>query len=166
MDSDKMSQCYNTDTTKENDRDLPQVSKKIYPTDKNPYQTTTRSKWKTKETRDRGKTTSRDWTVVKAWIRDKPQDFKDQLEKFVESQVNNPKRKVQYPTQYGMGVVHNVWHDEVHGTRFSDFKYLDKTGLSETVNRPVIETRVVTYEEKMGADHTFDDEMLLLQQGG
>jgi hypothetical protein len=99
----------------------------------------------------------KDWPEVEKWLASKSQDFQNQVWRHAEYNLNKPKKEaVEYPERYKKGVVWKTWRDYTTGSNDSDFKFVDKTGIKPA---PIVRTRQLSYEEKMGADKTFDESM-------
>jgi hypothetical protein len=173
MESAKIAQCYNTDTTTENTQRPTPVSTGENHSSREPYHNRTRTKrtsrdlWKQAREKVAPLEYRKNWPRVEKWLLEQSGDFQEQVDKYAEDQINNPKRRVLYPTQYKQGVIHKIWLDETQGSDLTDFKYIEPIDLSTYKPAPVVRTRVVSFEEKMGADHTFDEEMQrYMEQGG
>lgn len=159
MDSDKMSQCYNTDTyPKKTTKNTTPVVELRVETSKDPYQTRTRTDGELKEQK-----VSRqgDYSEAAKWLVDLDEIDRDRIDRYIKESINP---KARNPIGYERYVTSQVWRKHMGMPNHCDFEVT--MGLKQ-VSTPHIHTRVVSYEEKMGADISADEEMeLLLQQGG
>ena len=181
MEASQNDSCYNTDTTRKKQQIPTAVSNSAIPTGKEPYQTRTRSK-RTRSKRSkkdfgiaaRSRWNPEDWPEIEKWLAGKNQDFRDQIWRWAEYQLDNKKAsQVDYPESYKKGAVWKAWKDDTDNTHLSDFNFIDHSGLEELAHRPTIQTeRPKTDQEflrdqmdaKLTPEEAMEKEMLLLQE--
>lgn len=164
--------CLYTDTYQKKQQ-LPTIVGKTHtPTSGKPYNRT-----RSKQTRTDGEQKSlgiaarsskvrwdvKDWPEVEKWLSGKNEDFRKQVWEYAELQVNNPKRKVDYPGAYKKSVVGRVWSDEIKGTHYSDFHFVDHEGLEDLAHMKTVKVEKISDQEflrrKFKADTTPEEGM-------
>ena len=157
----KTGRCYNTyNTQKEQTKNTTPVVELRVETSKDPYQTRTRTDGELKE--QKVSLASGEFKQAHDWLVSLDEIDRDRVDKYIKAQVDRP--KVRNPIGYERYVTSQVWRKHQGMENHCDFEVT--MGLKR-VSTPHIHTRVVSYEEKMGADISADEEMqLLYEQGG
>ena len=157
----KKIRCYNTDTYPKKTADTtPPVVPTRPSTSKDPYHNSTRTYGEL--VRDKVSPASSNYSDAKKWLVDLDEIDRDRVEKYVKAQLSNP--KIRNPVGYEREVLSQVWRKHMGMENHCDFEVT--TNMRQVIT-PTIQTKILSYEEKVGAAISLDEEMeMLYEQGG